>query len=221
MLVSPDDPLLPAVAAAQGEDAALSAIIRELSTGLDRESNPELPLGNPSGRSMGQYAMQNGLLYSQGRLVIPVATAQPLIMQILQQYHDSPLARHYGVARTQALVAQYFVWPGLARDVEAYVRSCDTCARNKVVRHAPYGLLSPLPIPTRPWSTVSLDWIRDLPPSHYHDAILVVVDRLTKQAHFIPTTKSMAALAVAALFVHLVVRQLTLAIVDERQMCGV
>ena len=206
VLVSPDDPLLPAVAAAQGEDAALSAIIRELSKGPDRESNPALPLGNPPGRSMGQYAMRNGLLYSQGRLVIPPATAQPLILHILQQYHDSPLARHYGVARTQALVAQYFVWPGLSRDVEAYVRSCDTCARNKAVRHAPYGLLSPLPIPTRPWSSVSLDWITDLPPSHYHDAILVVVDRLTKQAHFIPTTKSMAALAVAALFVQHVVR---------------
>ena len=63
---------------------------------------------------MGQYAMQNGLLYSQGRLVIPPATAQPLILQILQQYHDSTLAGHYGVARTHALVAQYFVWPGLA-----------------------------------------------------------------------------------------------------------
>ena len=53
---------------------------------------------------------------------------------------------------------------------------------------------------------MSLDWITNLPPSHYHDAILVVVDRLTKQAHFIPTTKSMAAPAVATLFVQHVVR---------------
>ena len=74
------------------------------------------------------------------------------------------------------------------------------------MRHAPFGLLSPLPIPTRPWLSVSLDWITDLPPSHYHDAVLVVVDRLTKQAIFIPTTKSMAALDVAPLFVQHVVR---------------
>ena len=47
-----------------------------------------------------------------------------------------------------------------------------------------FGLLSPLPIPTRPWLSVSLDWITDLPPSYYHDAVLVVVDRLTKQAIF-------------------------------------
>ena len=51
-----------------------------------------------------------------------------------------------------------------------------------------------------------LDWITDLPPSHYHDAILVGVDRLTKQAHLIPTTKSMADPSVAALFLQNVVR---------------
>ena len=149
VLVSPDDPLLPAVAAAQDADVAISAIISTLRGGPDRELNPELPQGNPPGRSLGQYALQGGLLYSQGRLVIP-PTAQSLILQILQQYHDSPQARHNGVARTQALVAQYFIWPGLARDVEAYVRNCDTCARNKAVRHAPYGLFSPLPFPHRP-----------------------------------------------------------------------
>ena len=62
------------------------------------------------------------------------------------------------------------------------------------------------PNTSRPWLSVSLDWITDLPPKHYHDAILVVVDRLTKQAIFIPTTKSMAALDVASLFVQHVVR---------------
>ena len=101
------------------------------------------------------------------------------------------MAGHFGIARTQALVAQYFFWPGLASSVSSYVLSCDACQRNKVVRHAPFGLLSPLLIPTRPWSHVALDWITNLPPSHYHDAILVVVDRLTKMAIFIPTTKSM------------------------------
>ena len=103
-------------------------------------------------------------------------------------------------------MAQYDIWPKMATAVDTYVQSCDSCARNKVVRHAPYGLLSPLPIHTRPWSSVSLDWITDLPPSHYHDAILVVVDRLTKHAVFIPTTKSMAAPDVAALFLQHVVR---------------
>ena len=110
------------------------------------------------------------------------------------------------MARTQALVGQYFKWAGLATAVEGYVRSCDACQRNKVVRHAPFGLLNPLPIPSKPWCSISLDWITDLPPSNYHDAILVVVDRLTKQAIFIATTKSMSAADVATLFLQHVVR---------------
>ena len=206
VLVSPNDPLLPDIAAAQAADAGLSALITQLRGGPGGESNPALPGGRPSGRSgRGPYILHQGLLYSQGRLLVP-PTAATLILKILQQYHDSPLAGHYGVARTQALVEQYFQWPGLAGAVERYVRSCDACQRNKVVRHAPFGLLSPLPIPARPWLSVSLDWITDLPPSHYHDAVLVVVDRLTKQAIFIPTTKSMAAPDVASLFVQHVVR---------------
>ena len=86
------------------------------------------------------------------------------------------------------------------------MRSCDACQRNKVVRHASYGLLNPLPIPAKPWSSVSLDWITDLPPSHYHEVILVVVDRLTKQAIFIATKKSMSALDVASVFIQHVIR---------------
>ena len=60
-------------------------------------------------------------------------------------------------------------------------------------------------VPTRPWLSVSLDLITDLVPSHYHDAVLVMVDRLTKQTLFIPTTKSMATRDVASLFVQHVV----------------
>ena len=168
--------------------------------GLRGESDPALPSGSPSGTSDDpQLLLQGGLLYHQGRLLIP-PTSPALILKILQQYHDSPLAGHYGVARTQALVSQHYKWPGLAAVVESYVRSCDTCARNKVVRHAPFGLLFPLPIPPRPWSSVSLDWITNLPPSQYHDAILVIVDLLTEQTIPIPTTKSMPASDVAALF---------------------
>ena len=81
VLVSPDDPLLPAVAAAQASNEALSAIITDLK-GLGGESDPALPPGNPSGRSRGQYTFQGGLLYSQGRICIPPTTT-PLILQIL------------------------------------------------------------------------------------------------------------------------------------------
>ena len=95
----PDDPLLPKVAAAQAADPALSALIQHVLRGAGEESNPALPTSSPSGSSWGQYVVRGGLLYSQGKLCIP-PTSAALILKLLQQYHDSPLAGHYGVART-------------------------------------------------------------------------------------------------------------------------
>ena len=70
--------------------------------------------------------MQGGILYSRGRIVIPPSVAA-LILTIMQLYPDSPMAGHYGVRRTQALVQQYFWWSGLATAVDSYVWSCDVC----------------------------------------------------------------------------------------------
>jgi len=74
-----------------------------------------------------------------------------------------------------------------------YVKSCDTCVRSKVPRHRPFGLLQPLPIPSRPWGSIAMDFITDLPTVRAKNSILVVVDRLTKMAHFTPCSKSITA----------------------------
>ena len=60
--------------------------------------------------------------------------------------------------------------------------------RIKPTQYAPYGLLKPLEVPIRWWSSISLDLITGLPPSNGHDALLVVVDRLSKMSHYIPTS---------------------------------
>ena len=69
----------------------------------------------------------------------------------------------------------------------SYVRSCDTCQRVKPSTQVRASLFQPLPIVDKKWESVSLDFIVDLPkiPSGF-DAILVVIDRLSKMAHFIP-----------------------------------
>ena len=64
VLVRPDDPLLPEVAAAQAADPALSALKQHVLGGVDEESNPALPTGSPSVSSWGQYVVRGGLLYS-------------------------------------------------------------------------------------------------------------------------------------------------------------
>jgi hypothetical protein len=77
-------------------------------------------------------------------------------------------------------------WPQLWKFVKEFVGSCDVCACAKNFHHCPHGPLQPLLIPTSPWSSISMDFILDLSQSNSFDSILVVVDSLTKMAHFIP-----------------------------------
>jgi len=84
--------------------------------------------------------------------------------------------------------------------VEDYVKSCDACARNKTPRQRPHGPLHPLQIPSGPWTSVSMDYIVELPQSNGFDAIYVCVDRFTKMAHFIPTTVQVTAEETAKLY---------------------
>src|SRR4029077_14265056 len=121
--------------------------------------------------------------------------------RILYERHDSLLAGHPGRAKTISLISRDYGWLGLTKDIRHYVQSCDVCQRTRTAHHAPYGKLVPLEIPGRNWESISMDFIMDLPLSHSYDTILVVVDRLTKQAHFIPTHKSLDAPGLAQLFI--------------------
>ena len=123
-------------------------------------------------------------------------------LEILHSRHDAPAAGHPGRSRTFELVARDYVWDNMRKEIYNYVDRCDTCQRNKSPRHKPFGLLQPLPIPTRPWSSISMDFIVKLPKSKGFDSIFVVVCRLTKQAHFIPCKESMSSSDLADLYIN-------------------
>jgi hypothetical protein len=86
------------------------------------------------------------------------------------------------------------------KTVKDYVTTCDIYSRSKIPRHCPYGLLCLLPIPKKPWSSISMDFITDLPSSKAFDSIFVVVDRLTKMAHFMQYNKTIIGEETARLF---------------------
>uniref|UniRef100_A0A8C5QVR1 Uncharacterized protein n=1 Tax=Leptobrachium leishanense TaxID=445787 RepID=A0A8C5QVR1_9ANUR len=81
-----------------------------------------------------------------------------------------------------------------------YVTACPVCNRNKKLSQKTAGLLQPLPVPDRPWKDLTVDFIVDLPPSQGCTTIMVVVDRLTKMAHFVPTKGLPTAKVTASLF---------------------
>lgn len=86
-------------------------------------------------------------------------------------------------------------------DVLRYCDTCDTCQKTKPSNFRRYGKLIPNPIPIRPYDSISMDFIVNLPWSDEFNAVLVVVDRLTKHAQFIPTTTGLDAEGFAGLFV--------------------
>ncbi len=137
-----------------------------------------------------------------GRLLVPEA----LRPEVLQWGHESRLVCHPGIRRTLFAIRQRFWWPTLAADVKQFVLACPTCAQCKPVNRPPDGLLHPLPIPSRPWSHIALDFVSGLPPSKGNTVILTVVDRFSKAVHFIPLPKLPSARETAQLMVDHVFR---------------
>jgi len=139
-----------------------------------------------------------GFLHLDGRIYIP--DLDGLRLRVLRYHHDHPLSGHFGQNQTLELIQRKYTWPGLRTFVKDYVQSCTSCARAKTPRHRPYGLLKQLPVPERPWNSISMDFIEQLPGSTGFTAILVVVDRLSKQAIFIPTHDTITSPELAKLF---------------------
>uniref|UniRef100_A0A8C1LRZ5 Gypsy retrotransposon integrase-like protein 1 n=1 Tax=Cyprinus carpio TaxID=7962 RepID=A0A8C1LRZ5_CYPCA len=108
---------------------------------------------------------------------------------VLQWGHSSMLACHPGATRTCSLIKQRFWWPSMARDARQFVSACPVCAAGKGSNRPPAGLLQPLPVPSRPWSHIAMDFVTGLPPSSGNTVVLTVVDRFSKAAHFIPLPK--------------------------------
>jgi hypothetical protein len=124
----------------------------------------------------------------------------------LEEFHATPEGGHSGFYRTYRRLAANVYWVGMKNTIQDYVRGCDTCQRLKYLASSPGGLLQPLPIPHRIWEDISMDFITGLPKSKGFEAILVVVDRLSKYSHFIPLKHPYTAKTIAEIFVKEVVR---------------
>uniref|UniRef100_A0A8C5M5A9 Gypsy retrotransposon integrase-like protein 1 n=1 Tax=Leptobrachium leishanense TaxID=445787 RepID=A0A8C5M5A9_9ANUR len=126
--------------------------------------------------------------------------------ELLIMFHDSKPAGHPGITKTLTSISRQFWWPTMRQDVRLFVLACQVCARSKTSKSLPVGLLQPLPMPKRPWSHLSMDFIVDLPKSKRHTVVLTVVDRFSKMAHFVPLPKLPTAKELAVVFAREIVR---------------
>jgi hypothetical protein len=106
--------------------------------------------------------------------------------KILDEAHLSKFSMHPGSNKMYHDLRSLYWWTKMKREIAKYVSVCDTCQRIKASHLKVAGTLQPLPIPSWKWEDICMDFIVGLPnTSRHHDSIWVIVDRLTKIAHFL------------------------------------
>ena len=162
-----------------------SELLREIQGSWESDSKLSLLISQLKLQALphSPYAWEDNQLIRKGRLV--VGENEQLQFKIIKMFHEGSLGGHSGMQATVKRLAIVLYWKGMEQQVRQVIRECDVCQRYKYDNFAPAGLLQPLPIPFIAWTQVSMDFIEGLPLSGGKEVILVVVDRLTKYAHFI------------------------------------
>lgn len=100
-----------------------------------------------------------------------------------------------------------FWWPGMKKDIAQFVYSCLTCQKSKAEHQRPGGLMQSLDVPEWKWDNISMDFVTGLPnTAKGNDAIWVIVDRLTKSAHFIPIKISILLEKLAEIYISIIMK---------------
>ncbi|KAJ9557088.1 hypothetical protein OSB04_011702 [Centaurea solstitialis] len=143
---------------------------------------------------------EDGVCYFKGRIWIP--RVEQLKKMIMDEAHQSRYSIHPGSDKMYKGLKEHYWWPGMKRDIAIYVSKCLTCAKVKAEHQKPSGLLQQPEIPEWKWEQISMDFVTKLPKTKKgHDTIWVIVDRLTKSAHFLPIKETYSIDKLAQLYV--------------------
>jgi hypothetical protein len=127
----------------------------------------------------------DGAILFEGRISVP--NDLKLRRLILEEAHKSSFSIHPGATKMYQDLKREFWWPSMKTDIVEFVARCIVCQQIKIEHQRPACLLQPLEIPQWKWEHISMDFVGGLPRTQKgHDSIWVIVDRLTKSAHFLP-----------------------------------
>lgn len=157
----------------------------------------ELAFNSPNSQG---FTLQNGLIYRHQQLVVGQNIG--LHTKLIAAFHSSAVGGHSGIHATYQRVKRLFYWTCQKSDVELFVKQYQVCQQAKHENCKYPGLLHLLPIPQDCWQDISMDFVEGLPKSNGYSVILVVVDKLTKYAHFISVKHPFTAAQFASCFSH-------------------
>jgi hypothetical protein len=147
---------------------------------------------------------EEGVIWFKDRLCVP--DLKPIRELILKEAHEIAYSIHPGSEKMYQDLKRRFWWYGMKREIAEFVAICDSCQRTKAEHQRPAGLLQPLRIPQWKWDEIGMDFIVGLPRTRTsYDSIWVVVDRLTKVAHFIPVKTTYTGATLAELYMSRIV----------------
>jgi hypothetical protein len=164
----------------------------------------EIAMNIEKGKSPRFCMDDNGTLWFGKRLCVPEDKA--IREEILCEAHESAYSIHPGSTKMYLDLKEKYWWFGLKRHVAEYVAMCDTCQRVKAEHQRPVGLLQPMKISEWKWDEVGMDFIVGLPHTQRgYDYIWVIVDHLTKVAHFLPVKTKYRSAKLAELYMERIV----------------
>ena len=181
--------LLNQVLEAQKNDEKISATIKQIGNGKETEFTVN----------------ENGVLYYKDRVCVP--DDKDLRKAILDEAHSGSFSIHPGSTKMYQDLKMSFWGSGMKRDVSEFVTKCLVCQRVKAKHRVPSGLLQPIRISEWKWDRITMDFVVGLPLTRKkHDSVWVVVDRLTKSAHFLPVRIDYLLEKLAKLYIKEIVR---------------
>ncbi|XP_073045319.1 uncharacterized protein [Primulina eburnea] len=144
-----------------------------------------------------------GILCYHDRICVPSSMKK----EIMEKSHQSRISIHPGGSKMYQEIKKYFWWKGMKRDIADFISQCLSCQMIKAEHQRPAGLLQPLPIPEWKWDQITMDFVTGLPqlPGGFN-SIWVIVDRLTKSAHFIPISHKYGVEKLAELYQKEIIR---------------
>ena len=128
---------------------------------------------------------EKGSLFFKSRLCVP--NDMDLKKKLMHESHNTVFIMQLGSNKMYQDLKQYYWWRGMKKDISEYVSKCLTCQQVNAEHQVLYGLLNPLSIPQWKWDNITMDFVSSFSLTQKkRDSVWVIVDRLTKSAHFLP-----------------------------------